>query len=241
MHVPLSQRPLIGVTAGHSDPAWVEERMLRYLDAVQTAGGEACLLAADALDGPPYRLPRHISGLLLCGGGDVHPRCYGQTPAGTELDTVDDARDEMELALVREALSANLPVLGICRGVQVLHVAMGGTLLQHIDAHRALPSGESVRHEVHVAPESLLARVLGCHGSLPANSRHHQALDPQTLGQTLRVSAWSLPDAAVVEAVESPAYRWVLGVQWHPERAAEVPEVHQRLFGALVMAARQGP
>jgi putative glutamine amidotransferase len=239
MHLPVDNGPFIGITTKKGDPAREDAHLSRYTEALRAAGGAPRVLAPDACDGPPYRLDPHIRGLMLSGGGDLHPRHYAQSPKGTDMSSVDEARDEMELALVREALSADLPVLGICRGIQVLNVAMGGMLLQHVEGHRQSFPSESARHAVRIAPRSLLAQVLGCSGDLQTNSRHHQAINAHGLAQRLRASAWSLPDADVIEAVESPEHRWVLGVQWHPERLEEVPEVHQRLFAALVAAARR--
>jgi len=239
--MPLSQRPLIGITTSRSDADWVSDHLRSYIRALRAPADVLVVLAPDAFDSRSYALGPRVGALLLSGGGDLHPRHYGQAPAGTEMDSIDEDRDEMELALARQALAANLPILAICRGVQVLNVAMGGSLLQHVEGHRQSPSGESARHEVHVAPESLLAQVLGLSGTLQANSRHHQAIDAPSLAPALRASAWSLPDAAVVEAVEAPGHRWVLGVQWHPERASEVPKVHGRLFSAFVAAAGQAP
>jgi len=232
-------RPVIAVTAKRSDAAWVARWVQPYLDAIIAAGGETLLLAPDNCRAALLALENQVHGLLLSGGGDLHPRHYGQPLEGTDVDSIDEARDELDLMLTRAALAADLPILAICRGIQVLNVALGGGLVQHVNGHRNPPPNRSLTHDVQVTRGSQLARILGLEGRLQVNSSHHQAIDEDCLAPELRVAARSLLDDRVIEAVESPTHRWVIGVQWHPERVAEVPAVHQRLFSAFVEAARE--
>jgi putative glutamine amidotransferase len=230
--------PRIGVTrslAPNRAPTEIPTAYRRYHDRVREAGGEPVDLHA-ALGLPPERLLDGLDGLVICGGGDINPARYGEPPA-PEVEGVDDARDALELGLIAAALAADLPVLAICRGHQALNVACGGSLLQHIagDGHRALDdgTGTSRSHEIALAEGSRLFRLLG-RRRLMTNSRHHQAVTPDRIAPGLVATAWS-PDG-LVEGLESPSHRWVMGVQWHPERE-EVQAAFRPLFEDFVRAA----
>jgi gamma-glutamyl-gamma-aminobutyrate hydrolase PuuD len=205
------------------------ERTRHFHDSLRQAGGEPLVL-----DGP--ELPAEAKGLLLTGGVDVDPRLYGER-RGPETERPNKARDEQEMGLVRQALERDVPVLAVCRGHQVLNVALGGSLLQHIEAgnHRADDEGHSRWHTVALRGDGRLAAVYGADAVLRVNSRHHQAVTPERLAPDLTALAHS-PDG-FVEAFESVDRRWVVGVQWHPER----PEMHPAaypLFAAFVAACR---
>ncbi len=224
--------PRIAITVGSEG---AEKGYGNYIKAVRQAGGEPVTAAPgctiDAmLDG--------VDAVLVPGGTDIHPNRFGEQPV-PELLEPDLPRDELELSLLRRALARDVPVLAICRGHQVLNVAMGGRLQQHIpgDGHRAHaePPHESRFHAVAVHEGSVLADLIGA-GTRSVNSRHHQAVRSEMLGEGLLPSAIS-PDG-VIEGIESPAHRFVLGVQWHPERP-EVIEAFRPLFSALVEAARE--
>ncbi len=224
----------IGLTTRSAQGKAVD-RLRWYMESLRWAGAEPVVLAPD--DGPPTLEGLH--GLLLSGGGDVHPRRYGEPIAGTEPDSIDEARDEMEIELTLAALAADRPVLAICRGVQLLNVALGGGLIQDLgDAHRT-PAGATKHHLVWVEPGSRLAAALGVSGEISVNTHHHQAIPTAGVAPGLRAVAHALPDGWPVEAVESPNHRFVIGVQWHPERYEEVPAVHRRLFQELVRAAQK--
>ena len=219
--------PLIAVTATS------EREAQPYVDALAARGGEARVLTPEHFEGVAEAM-RGVSGLLLCGGHDVEPSRYGaeRDPATGETDP---RRDEMELGLLRDALDRNMPVLGICRGMQLINVAFGGTLLQDIPGH-VEPGGDndgSVRHEVYVAPGSKLGAIIGAGAVYRTNSLHHQGLKEAQRAPGLMASAFH-PQDGIVEAIESPAHPWLVGVQCHPERESEVPKSFRKLFDWLV-------
>jgi putative glutamine amidotransferase len=177
-----------------------------------------------------------LDALVLAGGADVDPAAYGAEPHPCTTGTRPE-RDAAELALARRAIERDLPLLGICRGMQLLNIALGGTLVQHLpddvghgDHRRHLGSFDDADHDVRLAPGSLAARACGelVHAT---KSHHHQAVD--RLGDGLTASGWSRLDD-LVEAIEVPAARWVLGVQWHPE-----VDPSSRVVAALVRAAAE--
>lgn len=210
-------------------PRWRQpagERMLYYAQAVKAAGGQPVFLGP----GQPWD---GFAGLLLMGGVDIDPACYGQTRSPLTSSS-NRPRDVHELTLLRIALDRDLPVLVICRGHQLLNVALGGQLLQHTEGHRADEKGNSAWHEVELSRHSRLARLYEA-GILRVNSRHHQAVTVAGLASQLIASARA---DDIVEAVESRHHRWVVGVQWHPERP-EMGEAGKLLFQALVEACRR--
>lgn len=224
--------PRIGITTcTHDADGPVEAVGREYVDAVLAAGGVPVVL--------PVLDPVHadavlagIDGLLLTGGADVDPAVYGGA-AHREVYGVRRERDAWELALAR---AADLPTLGICRGAQVLNVAGGGTLVQHLPdrtdtVHRDRERSRELVHEVEVLPGSRIHAVVGGLG-LGVNSLHHQAVE--VIGDGLVVSAWA-PDGTA-EAVEGTGERPVLGVQWHPELLTH-HEAHRAVFAWLVAAA----
>jgi putative glutamine amidotransferase len=178
-----------------------------------------------------------LDGLLLSGGADINPARYGRSNAGS--DEVDDARDELEMRLLREALAADVPVLAICRGLQVFNVVCGGTLIQHLPStplHRVRPKGAEsgwhpAAHQIRVEPNTRLAEIIGA-GEHGVNSRHHQAID--RLGQGLIVSGTA--SDGVIEAIEKPGAAFAVAVQWHPEDRIFVSEADRKLFTAFAEA-----
>jgi putative glutamine amidotransferase len=229
-------RPLIGITS-YDEPvtwgAWNVEAVLvpsAYVRAVERAGGRAVVVppSDDELE-PTLAV---LDGIVFSGGGDLDPTVYGAEPHDATRG-VSAKRDEAELALVRAALERDMPVLAVCRGSQVLNVALGGTLVQHLpevvghDRHLHTP-GEFGDHDVRVAPESRVGALLG--GRAPVKSHHHQAYG--TLGEGLREAAWA--NDGTVEAIEDPRRRFAVGVLWHPEEGEDLA-----LFEALVDEARR--
>jgi putative glutamine amidotransferase len=222
-------------------PRWrapLGERSDHYLDSLQRAG--ARVLYLDPC--PNVHAARelvHVAGLVLSGGVDVDPHLYGQR-RHQEMGNPHPFRDRYERALLEEALRRDLPVLAICRGHQLLNVLLGGKLIQHIagDSHRAeleLPR-RSAWHEVSLAAGSHLAGILG-EGRTLVNSRHHQGVAPEMVAGGLRATALS-PDG-LVEALEGERQRWLVSVQWHPERP-EMAETMAPLFAAFVEVCRAG-
>jgi gamma-glutamyl-gamma-aminobutyrate hydrolase PuuD len=206
------------------------ERTQHYYESLRKAGGEPLVV-----DGP--ELPAETAGLVLTGGVDVDPHLYGER-RGPRTERPNKPRDAHEMRLLQQALERDLPVLAVCRGHQFLNVALGGSLAQHIegDGHRADDAGESRWHTVSLVDGGgRLGEVYGARRDLRVNSRHHQAVTAERLAPSLAPLAYS-PDG-LVEAVESRAQRWVVGVQWHPER----PEMHpaaDALFAAFVAVCR---
>jgi putative glutamine amidotransferase len=211
---------------------------VRYVYALRRAGGvEGIVLPTPADEADIGQLLDRYDGLLLLGGGDLHPTTYGQEP-DTKIYGVDDARDDYELALTRAAVDRGMPVLAICRGHQVLNVALGGTLEQHISDRagsvgHGLPGvedGEQI-HDVSITDGTRLAAAMGT-TSATVSSHHHQAVDQ--VGDGLRVVARSADD--VVEGIEltDADGPWVLGVQWHPEDTAADDPAQQGLFDSFV-------
>jgi gamma-glutamyl-gamma-aminobutyrate hydrolase PuuD len=215
-----------------------DRRFGNFLAAIEGAGAEGVELRDPASD------LRGMDGLLLTDGIDVAPEGYGAAPH-PKTKHFDAVRDAFETRLLHEALERGLPVLAVCRGHQMLNVALGGGLLQHIDdnSHRAHYEREGHPSEWHTVRVERGSRLSGLVATeeLLVNSRHHQAVTPETLAPRLRAVAVA-PDG-VIEAVESAEHPWVLGVQWHPERpepdepSFEAPSM--RLFAGLVEQARK--
>ncbi|HIE51725.1 MAG TPA: gamma-glutamyl-gamma-aminobutyrate hydrolase family protein [Armatimonadetes bacterium] len=237
-------RPLIGVTSStvyvsSSIGPTVEANQIQvsYLRCLERAGAVPVILPS-ALD-PQHaeRLLEPLAGLLLAGGVDMDPAFYGEEPE-KHLGSLDIARDRMELALGRLALARDLPVLGICRGIQTLNVLAGGTLYQDIThrpefflQHRQQAPGAYPTHTVEVQPNTLLHRLVGA-DTVRTNTFHHQAV--KEVAPDFLASAQA--GDGVVEAIESPRYRFALGVQWHPELMYETDETARRIFAAFVAA-----
>jgi putative glutamine amidotransferase len=211
---------------------------IAYLDAVQQAGGLPMVLAPLPTRSVEALLDR-VDGICLSGGPDLEPAWYG-ADAHPQLGPTEPEVDVFELSLARAARRRGLPVLAICRGLQVLNVARGGTLVQHLPesvggqiAHRQTEPASEATHDVRILPSSRLAKVMQDDRPL-VNSFHHQAID--RLGDGLRAVAWS--EDGVVEGIEAVAGPFILGVQWHAECLTARPE-QAALFSALVDAASQ--
>jgi putative glutamine amidotransferase len=234
-------RPLVGVTMGIDHRRGTHFSLRSdYVRAVEAAGALPVLLAPGRPEDAGDLLGR-LHGLVLSGGGDLDPSHYGETAHETVTDVTPE-RDAFELALAREALLRDHPILAICRGVQTLNVAAGGTLIQDIpsslegaDDHDPERERWELAHDVRLLPGSRLRQVLG-EDTVAVNSFHHQAV--KDVGRGLVANAWSVTDG-VVEGVEAPGSRFVLGVQWHPESFWDKRPSFQPLFEALVEAARE--
>jgi len=236
--VPTSETraPSLGVPAAEADPPRTEMVLgMRYLEAIGRAGGLAVVVPP--LPGPaiPALLER-VDGICLSGGPDLHPDAYGAEPH-PELGPTEPPLDAFELALARAADERDMPLLAICRGAQVLNVARGGTLHQHLPdvagnsvTHRQPGTPHEPTHGVSVAPESRLAAITG-RRELRVNSFHHQAA--HVLGERLSLSAWA--DDGTIEGFEAVDRSFLIGVQWHAECLVDLDE-QAALFSALVDA-----
>jgi len=229
----------VGITLGDGDAPGLHAMREDYVRSVELAGAVPVVLPPVRPQDVPLLLDR-LDGVLLSGGADVDPPLYGAAPH-PKLGRVNRRRDHFELALVREALRRDLPILAICRGQQVLNVALGGTLVQDIPSELAVAmrhdaAGRRTRrsHEVRLVTGTRLRSLLG-RDTVAVNSFHHQAVD--RLGEGLCVSA-RCPGDGVVEGLELPGRRFALAVQWHPESFWSQPDSFQPLFDAHAEASR---
>lgn len=223
-------RPRIALTVSAAQTPQNIAARERYVRALRGAGADVVVLE------PGDAVPAGVAGVCFAGGPDVHPRRYGEVDVDGRCGPIDEQRDELELSLARRALDADLPVLGVCRGFQLLNVAFGGSLVMHVEGHQV--TGDAViEHTVDVPAGTRLARATAP-GATRVNSRHHQAVTPDRLAASLRAT---VVHDGLVEAFESDAHRWVVGVQWHPERTAEVDASAARIFAAFVAEASRSP
>jgi putative glutamine amidotransferase len=242
-------KPVIGVTPdfnagdrqdmGGREPTYFLRA--RYIRAIEELGGIPLILPLVADPSARRRLLDGVEGLLITGSGpDLPPRLYGERQR-YRFPLVSDRRADFELELVLQASKRDLPLLGICGGMQTVNVACGGSLYQDIPAqvpgaldHRQKSKAIHVAHPVSVTPKSLLNKVVATK-TLMVNSSHHQSV--KTVAPSLKTSAIA-PDG-IIEAIESPRHRFLLAIQWHPEFLFERHASHRRLFEALLRAARR--
>jgi gamma-glutamyl-gamma-aminobutyrate hydrolase PuuD len=228
-------RPIVGITSYVEDAAWgywqLEAALIpqMYVEAVERAGGRA-LVVPPSEEGVEETLDA-LDGLLLSGGADLDPAGYDAEPHPA-TNNIRPARDRAELALLEGALARDMPVLAVCRGSQILNVARGGDLVQHLpevigDEHHRETPGTFSRHPVRIEDDSQLGSLIPEHG--PVASSHHQGFG--RIGDGLREVAWA--DDGTVEGLEDPSHRFAVGVLWHPEAGEDA-----RLFEALVAEAR---
>jgi putative glutamine amidotransferase len=230
-----SDAPIIGLSAGRIPVAGrvIDGTQREYADRISDAGGVPVLLPVQPTESLASVLTV-LSGLLFTGGGDVDPHRYGAEPS-PECGGIDPDRDRTEVFLLEQAGHQGIPVLAVCRGAQILNVARGGSLVQHLpdvtaEPHLVIERRTEAVHSVKIATGSELGRIVG-KDRLETNSLHHQAVD--RLGHDLVAVAWA--DDGTVEAIEDPA-GGVLAVQWHPEQMPDRPE-EMSLFTWLVQVA----
>lgn len=236
---PLIAVPAYAVRAGRVD-GWEDAAVAtpaRYVEALRRAGGQEAVLMPVVLDeeGEADEVLSHFDGLLLIGGGDLEPARYGQE-RHVRVYGVLPERDAFEITLARAAVERAMPVLAICRGHQVLNVALGGTLEQHIAATgHGTPGveGGSARHPISVQAGSRLAEAMGATEAV-ISSHHHQAVD--ALGDGLIAVAWA--EDGTLEGIEVTGDAWIVGAQWHPEDTAMDDPTQQALFNELVARSR---
>lgn len=230
--------PLIGMTTYGRSADNRYALPAEYVDAVRRAGGVPVLIAPG--EAQVDVVLETVDAFVLTGGGDIDPDAYGGKRHPTNYG-IDLERDALEVELARRIVDTRLPTLGICRGAQILNIAHGGTLIEHLPdevgeqvLHRA-PPREPIPHGIRLAPHSRLARLVG-QLEFEAASWHHQAL--RDVAPQFAVVGHA-PDGTV-EAIEMPAHPWLIAVQWHPELTAASDPLQQRIFDAIVEAARAG-
>lgn len=210
-----------------------------YIDAVRRAGGIPLLIPPDASQ-ETHELIQRLDGLIITGGADIEPKHYHGNTSHPNLTKHDHERDSSEMSLIHAWLKTEKPLLCVCRGMQVLNVALGGTMHEHIpdirqeDIHRSA-DGKWTVHEIAVDEESILAKIMGTN-SVNTYSGHHQALNK--IGEGLCAIAQA-PDG-IVEALSHETHAWTVAVQWHPEKSAATDPSQQAIFDALVKTAESG-
>lgn len=244
----MTRRPLIGISPTPSTATFDHGTFYRYclsdtyVRSVWAAGGNPVILPWVADD--PTEILEHLDGLVLSGGGDINPDVFN-AQRHPETDSIDDARDSFEITLMRAARERDMPTLAICRGIQVMAVALGGTLHQHVPdvsgelQHRQQKAGYSQHepsHRVRLEPGPNPLRDILEVDELDVNSFHHQAI--ADLPEPLRIAGRA--DDGIIEAIWHPEMTFAIGVQWHPEMLAASHDDHARLFGALIEASRRG-
>jgi len=228
----MARRPMIGLTVGSArarDGLDYARLRMTYMRAIEAAGGLPVLIPPLADQATLVALLERLDGLLLPGGADIAPAAYGEAMNGAQEPNPD--LDRVELAAVRWAAEQDVPTFGICRGQQVINVALGGSLIQHLDGHAPEGPRDRLHHAFRIAPDSTLAKVLGS-TEVQVNSHHHQAV--RMLGDGLVAVAWS--DDGTIEGIERPEHSWMLAVQFHPEDLVGKHSASERLFAAFVSA-----
>ncbi|MCY4402758.1 MAG: gamma-glutamyl-gamma-aminobutyrate hydrolase family protein [Candidatus Poribacteria bacterium] len=230
-------KPKIGIPVVDRDG---NHMFKNYITTIEEYGGEAHLLIRGC--GNAKDFVSQIDGLLLPGGGDIHPDYFNQE-WHPEIINVNEDRDELEISIFEEAFNQDIPVFGICRGIQVMSVAMGGSLYQDIETeypqeavtHPSISAKDS-RHNIEIEPESVLGKIIG-ESAEEVNSAHHQAVDD--IGEGFVVTARS--EDGIVEAMENPSKQFMVGVQYHPERMTQnekFREHRRKLFEAFLSSIK---
>ena len=241
--------PLIGITCSrvvggpwglYSAGHFMDYTFDDYSQAVRFWGGAAVLIPAAQNRQTLQTILRRLDGLILSGGPDVNPKFYGEQPL-PGLEEIDEDLDRMELEAARMAFERNLPILAICRGIQVLNVSQGGTLYQDIPTqvqesilHTQKADKKTTTHAARIELKTLLSRIVG-RKEIWVNGKHHQAVKDVARGFVVSARATD----GVVEAIEHPSRRFIIGVQWHPEGNWKGDPYSRRLFRAFVRAAQR--
>ena len=208
----------------------------RYIEVMKSAGAAVRVVIPDEhSDVATVEVMRDVGGLLLCGGPDIDPTLYGEEPDASAGLTLNQPLDDLESRVLEYALERDMPVLAICRGMQLLNVLFGGKLIQDLPGHKARKvdkKWESASHTIYLAPGAKAAPVIGMAGFFKVNSLHHQGLKEAQRAPRLMTTAYEVEDG-LIEGLESPEHSWVIGLQCHPERQDEVPKMFDNLFLGL--------
>ncbi len=233
----MQKKPLIGLTTRGLNNENKECLAIEYIQCVRSAGGIPVLLPAGEKN--VDSILEHLDGVILTGGTDVHPDRY-RGSIHPQLSEINPGRDESDFRIAETVLKQDIPVLGICRGMQVLNVCLGGTLYQHLPesfgqtvAHQ-ISTQKATGHSVKIIKGSRLHNIVS-NRDMEIVSWHHQAVDE--IPQEFTITAWAAD--GVVEAVEMKSHRWLVAVQWHPELSAGRDIRQQKLFDELIKACRQ--
>ncbi len=226
----LCRMAIVGITSSSAKNA------RRYVEVMESAGADVrVLMPDDHGDVPTEELMQGIGGLLLAGGPDIDPDIYGERPDPNANLELNRPLDDLELRILEHAMDLDMPVLAICRGMQLLNVAFGGKLIQDLPDHKAEKIDgrwESAYHQIFIAPGAKAAAVIGMAGLFKVNSLHHQGLKEAQRAPRLMTTAYEVDDG-LIEGLESPEHSWVIGLQCHPERQDEVPKLFANLFLGL--------
>jgi len=212
----------------------------KYVEAIANRGVDSLVLEPRSLSHMSEAI-NTSDALIFTGGADIGPNNYGEDKSEYGSFDIQEYRDKWEIAVMRAALDMDMPVLGICRGMQLLNVVSGGKLIQDIPDHfdkNDEDQWKSTFHQIYISPGSKLAAILGSGGFVKVNSQHHQGLKESQKASALLASAYSLSDG-IIEALESPRHDWVVGVQWHNELSHELYRTFGNLFQALAERADQ--
>ncbi|NLW74501.1 MAG: gamma-glutamyl-gamma-aminobutyrate hydrolase family protein [Clostridiales bacterium] len=227
----MKKRPLIAITPSYSSEGYVKMKPT-YLDAVWSAGGMPVFVAYTKNETKLDEYTALFDGFLFAGGVDIDPKYYGEDITSDEVE-VCDARDGFELALFERVKKTEKPVLGICRGIQLINVGMGGSLHQHIGGHRQKEGGTVRNQRINVHPDTPLAEISGGRTEMLVNSFHHQAV--KEIAPGLRAAAYA--EDGICECIYLPGHRFFIGVQWHPELYWHLDRDAAALFETFVRAA----
>ncbi len=228
----MARKPLIGITSDPSRLDWDDAKGKYYVRSVEVFGGEPIVLHRNGSSAE--QVVSSLDGIIFSGGGDIHPRFYGELPDGVNERSISVERDQWEFELFEEALKLEKPILGICRGFQLINVALGGGLVQHVEGHRPLRRmpHNALYHPVCAEEDGWEDRCL------VVNSFHHQAVVEEKLARNLTPIAL-LPRGEIVEAFRSRDGAPILGVQWHPERMPDYLPAKRRIFEWLLSEAKR--
>lgn len=239
------QRPTIGVVVALWSPDLSEhaahemhELIVVTLETIRELGARPILIDSSASNQQAVGTGWHseVDGIVYLGGADVHPGLYDEVPLSKQLPGIDVNADQFCVASVQRAVADDVPVLAICRGAQLLNVASGGTLIEHIDGHRSeLADGNTgfINEQLKLEPNAMITEILG-RTSVDVRGSHHQSID--ALGEDLAVTAYA--QDGTIEGIEHQSKSWIVGLQWHPEEPNANAEDRRRIFSTLIEQAR---